>query len=724
MKQLLTILTASALLLGMTACAGKTRDVSAPAEPAGATLTVALSHSYKGEPITDDVDFRYGNFSVRGDKIILTGYPEGYTAIGLYDTASGTLTKTQITPDEDKGYTTFDGYDWRDGRLTVLCTHWAKEGEPFDGYRWEYMVFDDKLNLLETRPVAEGWDNQQSILDWRVLSDGTQAFTTTGGFYLYDEQGGIRKISSVSPARIVLSPDETVWIIPDGGKPKRFDRETNTLEALQMDDLPTSHHNNGGYFDGFGEYPLLCTDTDALYGLKPDTGKQELLVNFADSDLVDAYDFAPLPDGRFACVTYDCLSFQSENLLLTPRTQEEMDSIRTVTLAALRFDQETQSRIARFNRQADGYRLVLKSYYDSSDVNTDYEVGVRAYRDDLLSGNVPDIMLLGQDYQMLSNKGLFEDMRPWMERDPDFREEDYMMNILEAFSYKGHLERIPWKFFACTNLAKTEFVGDRTNLTPSELLALDLPEGMCYFYSGLGKSEACRNLLLSAMGQYVDFENAACSFDSAEFVSLLELANTIPSGKLPEGAYCYQENTVLLDDVSFASLSNYHMYHEVVFGNADITLCGIGCGGGYALLSDSIAVSAQSKEKEAAWEFIKFNLREEQQYFGRDVPQNGFPINRNALAKMLADDTIPHDESHRSTFSMDGVEVEYGAATQEELAFLQNWLGTLETGLLDDTSITAIVQEEAGKYFAGDCTAESAAKAIQGRVEIYLAEQS
>lgn len=718
MKKILTVAITGALLFTMTACSGGTENPSDLTEPAGATLTVSLSHSCKAVPVTEDADFKDNRVYVRGDKIILWGWNEGNIQLGLYDTPTGKLVKTELIQTDT--YLETAGCDYRDGQLTLLFRQYD---EHLSEFAYEYRIFDDQLTLLETHPAAEGWSKEIYIHCWRRLSDGTQVFQTSEGFFLYDTENEIHQVSDVSYGGIVLSPDDTVWSIPDSGKPKRLDRETLTLIPLQMDDLPTANNNNGGYYDGFGEYPLLCTDTEALYGLKPDTGEKIELVNFADSDLVEARDFAPLPDGRFLAQSYDYLSFQTDTLLLTPRTQEEMDSIHTVTLAALYFDQETQSRIARFNRQADGYRLVLKSYYDNRDMTQSYEKCQQDYYNDLLAGNVPDIMLIGQDYQMLSNKGLFEDMRPWMEQDPDFHEEDYMMNVLEALGYKGHLERIPWRFGVCTNFAKTEFIGEQTNLSPADLLALDLPEGMNYLYSGIGKSQACRELLRSAMRNYVDYENGTCSFDSEEFISLLQLANTIPDGKLPEGDYCYQENTVLLYQTSLWSLSSYHMYHEVKFGNADVTLCGIGCEGGAVLQGDGIAVSAQSKEKQAAWEFIKFNLQENQQYFGSDNLSHTLPINRKALQKTLADDTIPHDENHKSSLSMDDVPVEYGEATQEELMYFQKYLDSLNTSLLDDTKITAIVTEESGKYFSGDCSAESAAQTIQGRVEIYLSEQ-
>lgn len=715
-------MTALALLFTMTACSGSREEGTTTTEPAGATLNVPLSNSWKAAVLTDDPDFSNPNYVVCGDKIVLQGWnKDDSPQIGLYDIATGSLTKAKIMSEDETEHTSLKGFDWRDGKLTVFTSFWKEEGK--GAVRWEYQVYDKSLNLIDTLPVTMELDAMESVICWRVLSDGTQAVLTSDGFFLYDEQNGKRQVCDDSMGSIVLSPDETIWLVPDSGKPKCLDRDTLTLETLQMDDLPKQNHNNGGYYDGFGEYTLLCTDKDALYGLKPDTCEKTELVSFSDSDLVDARGFAPLPDGRLLCTMYDYLSFQPQTLLLTQRTQEEMDSIHTVTLAAFYFDQQMQSRIARFNHQADGYRLVLKSYIDLHNENANFDAALQAYHDDLLSGNVPDIMLIGDDYQMLSNKGLFEDMRPWMENDPDFHEEDYMMNVLEACSYKGHLERIPWGFYVNTMIAKTEFIGDRTNLTPDEILGLDLPEGMQYLYGRTFRTEEIGSLLMNTMNNFVDYENASCTFDSEEFIGLLKLVNTIPTGTLPEGDYCYQENRVLLYRTNMASLRDYHMHHEVTFGNADITLCGIGCDGGSLMMTDGIAVSAQSKEKEAAWEFIKFNLREEQQYFGEEQQQNCLPVNRAALEHFLADATLPHDERHTTYLQMDGESVEYDEATQEELTFFQSYLDSLHTSTLDDTKIKSIVQEESGKYFAGDCTAESAAKAIQGRVSLYLSEQ-
>ena len=719
-NKICAVMTAIAMLFGMAGCSGSQQDVALPTEPAGATMTVALSHSCKSVPLTDDPVFQNSRAYVRGGKIILQGWVENATVIGMYDLQTGTLLKTEIPRTEN--HINVIGCDYRDGHLTLLTSQY---GEVFDGYTYSCQVYDEQLQFVENQPAAGAWDKETDILCWRCLSDGTQLFLTSDGFYLYDEKNGSRKVSEDSQGTICFSADETVWLVPSGGKPKRLDREELTLEPLQMEDAPKANYNNEGYYDGFGSYTLLCTDKDAMYGLDVSSGTKEELVNFADSDLVEASDFAPLPDGRFLARSWDYLTLQPGWLLLTPRTQEEMDSIHTVTLAALDFDQDTQTRIARFNRQSEQYRLVLKSYWDSSSMTQDYNQCLQNYQNDLISGNVPDIMLIGADYQMLSNKGLFEDLRPWMENDPDFHEEDYLMNVLEAGEYKGHIERIPWSFAVSCFSGKKQYLGDKTSFTPEELYALDLPETMHYFDFPSGRTDLFTVIQHQITGHFVDYENGTCSFDSPEYISLLELVNTVPQGQVKEDDYGWREDRILLNQYGLTSLNGYHALHKVYFGGADITLCGIGYDGGVICQQGGIAVSAQSKEKEAAWEFIKFNLREEHQYFGKESSKSVwlFPINRAALEKSFADQITAYDEHHSANVTMNGENVPVDAATKEESETLIRYLESLTNCPLDDSQITSIVSEEAGKYFAGDCTAESAAKAIQGRVSLYLSEQ-
>ena len=64
-----------------------------------------------------------------------------------------------------------------------------------------------------------------------------------------------------------------------------------------------------------------------------------------------------------------------------------------------------------------------------------------------------------------------------------------------------------------------------------------------------------------------------------------------------------------------------------------------------------------------------------------------------------------------------------GNMNEQEMTVLKDYIENVRMYRDLDPTISAIIREEAGKYFALDCTAESAAKSIQGRVGLYLSEQ-
>ena len=77
---------------------------------------------------------------------------------------------------------------------------------------------------------------------------------------------------------------------------------------------------------------------------------------------------------------------------------------------------------------------------------------------------------------------------------------------------------------------------------------------------------------------------------------------------------------------------------------------------------------------------------------------------------------------HTTYFNMQ--EINVGAATQEEMDELRSYIEGIEAAYTKDETISNIVLEETEMFAAGDCTAQEAAKKIQGRVDIYINEQS
>ena len=75
-NKICAVMTAIAMMLCMAGCSGSQQDAALPTEPVGATMTVALSHSCKSVPLTDDPAFQNSRAYVRGGKIILQDWAE------------------------------------------------------------------------------------------------------------------------------------------------------------------------------------------------------------------------------------------------------------------------------------------------------------------------------------------------------------------------------------------------------------------------------------------------------------------------------------------------------------------------------------------------------------------------------------------------------------------------------------------------------------------------
>ena len=65
-----------------------------------------------------------------------------------------------------------------------------------------------------------------------------------------------------------------------------------------------------------------------------------------------------------------------------------------------------------------------------------------------------------------------------------------------------------------------------------------------------------------------------------------------------------------------------------------------------------------------------------------------------------------------------------GRMAPEDTARFEDFLASVENSTLCDETALGMICEEAASYFAGACTAEEAARVIQERLSIYVAEQS
>ena len=567
MKKIISLLTAGILLISTTACQKTENSISVKtAEPAGATLEVQLTNSCKSVPLTENKNWNHALMYPCGEDILLSYETETDRAYALYHTADGTISEAENSQNLN---TYFVGTAQHDGQV-ILFTQIYDENQK--NYSFQKLIYDKQMNLISTENVTEFWKDTGFLLSWVMDSTGIEYAAGKSGAYIKKpEESTVSIKSSCQIPKLTIGRNDCVCLVEAGGIPLHLNPETLTFEKLNLKGLPQSGRNNNGYFNGSEEYDFLCTDETALYGVKVEESLKEELVNWNDSDLNPCDTPILLPEHQYAVRTFYFSDLSSQNLILTPRTQDELDSLELISIAsAYQFNEDFTELVQAFNQQSDSCRLVLHAY------DTEHaDAGGEQLTKDLLSGTIPDILVLDyMDYMPLSNKGMFEDMRPYFQNDPDFHEEDYLMNFLDALSYKGHMERIAFRFGVSLMMGKKKYLQDCNSLLVTDIPNLPIPEDTNIFYSYSGSDSILSSFCYSTFQKFVDYENASCSFDSQEFIDLLNMIQATESSYTSDQLSVYAEDKALLHPMNLYTLNNFQSDRQIYFHDEDVTLTG------------------------------------------------------------------------------------------------------------------------------------------------------
>ena len=304
-------------------------------------------------------------------------------------------------------------------------------------------------------------------------------------------------------------------------------------------------------------------------------------------------------------------------------------------------------------------------------------------------------------------------------------------------------------------------------------------------FSEMTRESALNTLLAMNMDAFVDPETGACSFDSQEFIQLLELVKTFPEEIDWEKLYnadpmywekCesqYREGRTLLMQTyvsSYTSIRNVYYYFD-----SDCTYIGYpGAKGSGAVIQPNmeIAISGRTKLDDQCWDFVRYLLSEQYQ---SEIESWTFPVRLDALKAMeeqamsdtgyggmiyystangggiAVEETMVYDETQLPETEADEDEGEGGdgenatdgdleplpAPVPVEPGYDDWWSKPLTQDMVDkitavvkgavqvyrqQTEVMAIIQEEAGAFFAGQKSAQAVAEVIQSRVSLYEAE--
>lgn len=472
-------------------------------------------------------------------------------------------------------------------------------------------------------------------------------------------------------------------------------------------------------FDGY-EMGVLVSDSTGLWQYRPDDRETALLFSWGDSRvnlkdyMIDAVGI--LPEGAFYIVAR--LSREDVSYVKVDyRDAQELPQKQTITMGVLSMFsatlEELEEMISRFNRQSESCQIELIFYESIEDFNLE-----------LVQRQGPDLIYLyGLNSAVLENKGVLEDLSPYFAASDVVKEDDLLTSVRQTGTINGKLVVAIPKYGVSGWLVEKGTTEDGGWSVDQFLsLAEDNPESLVF-----DQGESVYKSLILDMAIKADFAGylygqGGCSFDSPEFISLLKRIQKLPVPPrvrndpldpeyfeadwryFSEKGYLLKECHLSSLDISLYSRFNGSLvdgtYAEVAgYPNKEGRPC-------YGLdVMFRFGINAASKQKEEAWNFLEYLLSAEY--------QDGmltFPVRTDSLEAYMKKNKLYYSELDISQRDRDFLQ-----------EMIENAWGEWGQSMVQ-MDIWRIIADETDPLWAGDCSPEDAARKIQNRASLYLAE--
>ena len=776
LKRFIALALCLALVFALSACGGDTPAAEESENPTGLVWTADYTELDAGIDYVQSAAYAGGKLYLAGSGYDEEDNDNRYLFLAVDPATGETSELTGYAPPAapegaENTYTTVNAIAagpgvglWVQENLNYYDYSSAPEGmTQEDPEFWDYAEYHD-VNLLR---LLDATGAEVLSLDLASIAEGQDYFYVSaitsdseGNVYLGDQNGGFYVFAADGSQLFAAAPgsmgelsyiDKLVTLGDGRAALVTYDSATSGNVLRPFDTaaknfgesipIPTSGYS---MYNGDENYLFYYVEGASMYGFDAAAGEGTALFNLVNCGVnVDSLSLFVPNSGEYLCLVSGHGSGPNSGYSLELATLKEVEASSlpqktTLTLAAQYLGSDLRADVLNFNRNSDKYRIEVTDY---SEFNTedDYSAGLTRLNTEIISGKAPDILVVdGLPVEQYAARGLLEDLYTYLDSDGELSRDDLYQSILAALEIDGKLYTAAPSFNLQTLVGRASVVGSEPGWTVRELMDLyaSAPAGT----SLLGNTTAS-SMLYTMMqfnfDQFVDWDTATCSFNSQDFIDILNFCAQFPAD------YTYDENApsepsmiqsgqqLLYTD--YISQFTDLQFTRAMFGE-DICFKGYPTSSGsgtYASVSGGLAITSTCADKEGAWSFVR-------QVFTEDYADDhwifGFPINRAAYDKALKDAMTPQyytdpetgEQVEQSMGGMgyDDFMVDFYATTQEEADQLAALIENASAAGSYDENIMAIITEECAGLFSGQRTAEQVADVIQNRAGTYIAEQS
>lgn len=725
MKRLICVLLCLALTLS--GCSGS-------GENSGAVLSAAQGMSYK----TTRLELPFAASGIKqallaNGKIYIIAenrqkyerHTETKTVLYVVGTDGAALSPAEGVPcgqsvsPEQEGMIALSLFADENGEANLLYQRYAYGGGPA---KLSCAKIEDSGELSGERQLGAALTVGSNLQFARVGGDGRIYAGTEENFSIYEQSGkcvfsedGLR-VQDVFP----MGASTAVIRWTDSGKVLSTVKKNGkaVLGAIPVDGAQN-------IFASGGRYDIVSGSSTALFAYDAESGDSVKLFEWLNVNI--NYDrlcaVLMAEDGGAFCLGIDDKTGTIFADMLTPVSEAELPEKTVLTVGITSTGGFDWDKILEFNRNNEEYYLKAVFYTDEENGGV-FGAGAQKLALDVTTGAAPDIYQIDDiPAETFARRGAFCDLTPLIEH--DLGENALYKPFADEISVDGRIYEAYSDFVLVTVVGLEKSVGAAEDWSFDKLRAAyaALPPGAAAFDDGGTAEFILGELLSGGIYDFVDFEYAACDFESGEFTAMLEFAASAAGNEHDGESFAAMENGELLLSTAYVYEPGMYSLYRAHSTDEEVSVVGYPLkSGGTALLfaGGGFAISAASAHKEAAWEFIKPLLTEE--YQCERLDRMGFPTNAAAFEKYLAAEKAPPVGGGTAYHYGNGVN--FDSVTEQERQELRELIdGATFYREKDYADIISIIREESAHFFAGNCSAKDCAARVQGRVGILLSEK-
>lgn len=479
---------------------------------------------------------------------------------------------------------------------------------------------------------------------------------------------------------------------------------------------------------------LWYSDENSLWTYNLKTEEKNKILNWLDYDITtdSVRMLQVMGEGSFLVCTDSFLQEQwGYELGAFKKTDKLLEEKTIITYATFGSDAEIMEAIVRFNKNSEEYRVKVIDYYDEEN----YEDAWNKYNQAILEDDFADIVNVSwSNYEMMAKKGLYVELNEFMDNDENINRGDYFQNVLEAYEVSDKLYAMPVSFSINTLVGKKDIWGDKESITLADVKhVMDSMPKDVEMLEGMSQTDFVFFMLQGSLDKFIDWDSGECSFDSDEFIEILDLAKRFPKKSKwdifnDDSIDKYRQGKILLYNAELFEIGEYQVL-ETMLGEKIAFVGYPGANGGLIQTSGNLlAISKNSSNQEIAWEFVKSMISKEYQtsyiYYSIPIHKSAFEKQmESAMEKELYVDEEGNEvETAKMIYGYDDIEVEIYAARKEQVEEYRKIVEGATTLATYDQQIMLMVEEEIEAFFDNRKSAEEVAKIVQSRVKIYVNE--